>query len=370
MPRRIAAACLLAVSLAASVLIGTQPARSCTSIRMKTSDGAVIYARTMEFANFKSGVAVVPKGYKYRGTLPDGASKGLQWTVKYGFVGMNVEGVPVVTDGMNEKGLAVGSLYIPGYVKYQPYSPLKASSTLAQFEVNTWLLSTCATVEDVRKAIGSVRVCQGPMQPTGGAIPLHFTVHDASGKSLVIEYVDGQLKLHDNPIGVLTNSPNFDWMLTNLSNYVNLSPDNANGMTVAGVNILPFSQGSGLLGLPGDFTSPSRFVRMVALTQSTEPVKGADEGVSLAMTVINNVDIPIGAVRQKTDTGVALEVTDWTVVADLANKRYFFRTYANKNWQQVNLAKALAGAKTAMIISIDAPAGYPEVSAQAKPVTP
>jgi len=359
---------VLACFLAASVLFGAQPAQSCTSIRMKTSDGAVIYARTMEFANFKSGVAVVPKGYKYQGTLPDGTSKGLKWTVKYGFVGMNVEGVPVVTDGLNEKGLAVGSLYIPGYVKYQPYSPLKSSSTIAQFEVNTWLLSTCATVEDVRKTIGSVRVCQGPMQPTGGAIPLHFTVHDASGKSLVIEYVDGQLKLHDNPIGVLTNSPNFDWMLTNLSNYVNLSPDNANGVNINGVQVMPFSQGSGLLGLPGDFTSPSRFVRMVALSQSTEPVKGADAGVALAMTVINNVDIPIGAVRQKTDTGVVLEVTDWTVVADLAGKRYFFRTYENKNWRQVDLTKALAGAKTVMNISIDAPPAYPEVSGEGKPL--
>ncbi|MBI4804862.1 MAG: choloylglycine hydrolase family protein [Desulfovibrio sp.] len=355
--------CLLAFAL----LAWFQPAQACTSIRLKTADGAVIYARTMEFANFPSSVCVVPKGSKYQGTLPDGQSRGMKWTAKYGFVGMNVEGVPIVTDGMNEKGLIVGSLYIPAYVKYQPYSSAKASSTLAQFEVNTWLLSSFATVAEVRKGIKSATVCQGPMEKTG-ATPLHFTVHDATGESLVIEYVDGALKLHDNPIGVLTNSPNFDWMLTNLSNYVNLSPDNANGTTMSGVKVLPFSQGSGLLGLPGDFTSPSRFVRMVALTQTAEPVTGPDAGVTLAMTIINNVDIPVGSVRQKTATGVDLEITDWTVVADVARKRYYYRTYDNKNWSYVDLTKALAGAKSPMSIAINKPADYPDVSAAAKPM--
>lgn len=356
--RLVLSCCLLAAALAWSC-----PTLACTSIRMKTEDGAVIYARTMEFAAFKSEVAVVPKGTRYQGTLPDGSRKGMQWTAKYGFVGMNFEGEPIVSDGMNEKGLVAGSLYIPGYVRYQPYSARKAASTLAQYELNTWLLSTFASVEEVRKGIGSVRVCQGPL-----AHPLHFTVHDSSGASLVIEYADGQLKLYDNPLGVLTNSPNFDWMLTNLSNYANLSPDNAPGMTAGGVTITPFGQGSGLLGLPGDFTSPSRFVRMVALTQSPIPVKDVDAGIALAMTVLNNVDIPIGAVRQKTDTGLALEVTDWAVVGDLARGRYYFRTYANKNWRYVDLAKALAGATTILTIPLDAPADYPEVSATATPM--
>ncbi|GFK93163.1 Choloylglycine hydrolase [Fundidesulfovibrio magnetotacticus] len=355
--------------LVAAVFAWQGASYSCTSIRLKTEANDVVYARTMEFASFKSGVSVVPKGFKYQGTLPDGSQKGMRWTVKYGFVGMNYEGVPVVSDGMNEKGLVVGSLYIPGYVKYQPYSSGSASSTMAQYELNTWLLSAFATVEEVRKGIGAARVCQGPMGQTG-ATPLHFTVHDATGASLVIEYVDGALRLHDNPIGVLTNAPNFDWMIQNLSNYVNLSPDNAAGATFSGVNVTPFSQGSGLHGLPGDFTSPSRFVRMVALTQSTVPVKTVDAGIALAMTVINNVDIPIGAVRQKTDTGVVLEVTDWAVVADLSRKRYYYRTYENKNWRYVDLAKALAGAKTVMNISIDTPADYPEVSASARPMQP
>jgi len=358
---------LLALCIALTALAWFTPAQSCTSIRMKTDDGIVIYARTMEFASFKSGLSIVPKGYKYQGTLPDGTSKGMKWTVKYGFVGMNYEGIPTVTDGMNEKGLVMGSLYIPGYVKYQPYSPLKASSTIAQFELNTWVLSTFATVAEVRKGLGSVRVCQGPMEQTG-ATPLHFTVHDASGDSLVIEYVDGALKMHDNPLGVLTNSPNFDWMVTNLSNYVNLSPDNTQGVKINGVQITPFSQGSGLLGLPGDFTSPSRFVRMVALSQSSVPVKGAEAGTALAMTVINNVDIPIGAIRQKTDKGVMMEVTDWSVVGDLGRMRYYFRTYANKNWRYVDVSKALAGARTVLNIDIDTPPDYPEVSGTGKPI--
>lgn len=351
-------------------LMTCQPALACTSVRIKTQEGYVFYARTMEFGAFKSDVSVIPKGTKMQGTLPDGAQKGLKWTAKYGAVGMNVFDVPLLCDGINEKGLVMGSLYIPGYVKYQPYSPLKASSTISQVEFNTWVLTTFASVDEVRKGLGNVRVCQ-LSTPQTGPTPLHFTLHDPSGDSLVIEFVNGQVKLYDNPIGVMTNAPNFDWMITNLSNYVNLSPDNADGMTIQGVNILPFSQGSGLLGLPGDFTSPSRFVRMVALSQTPQPVKGYAEGLNLAMTIINNSDIPEGAVRQKptpSQPAPLLDATRWAVAADLGRKVYYFRTYDNKDWRKVDVAKALAGAKSIMTIPANTPPDYTDVTATAKPL--
>ena len=106
------------------ILFMVQAADACTSIRIKTEDGLVFYARTMEGAiDYQSQVTVVPKGTIYHGTLPDNSPKGLTWTVKYGLVGMNAWGSPLMTDGMNEKGLAVGNLFFPDYAELRALRP-------------------------------------------------------------------------------------------------------------------------------------------------------------------------------------------------------------------------------------------------------
>jgi choloylglycine hydrolase len=356
--------CLLG-SLAFAVVMA-QASDACTSIRIKTEDGLVFYARTMEGAiAFDSKAAVIPKGTAFQGTLPDNTPKGLKWTTKYGIVGMNAFGQPLLTDGVNEMGLAVGNLFLPGYAEYEPFDPKKANVTLAQYEVATWLLSSFATVAEVKQAMAQVRVVQGP-RDVAGILPLHFAVHDVQGDSLVIEYVKGKLHIYDNPLGVMTNSPTFDWMTTYLSNFVNLSATNVPQLDLKGFTIHQFGQGSGMVGLPGDFSPPSRLVRMVALTQAALPVKGPAAGLNLAMTIINNVDIPKGAVRDKEAKGINYDITQWAVVGDLAAKRYYFRTYDNKNWRHVDLAKALKGVKDIKTIPIEIPPDYPEVSGMAK----
>jgi len=345
-------------------LLFVQMADACTSIRIKTEDGLVFYARTMEGAvDYQSKVTVVPKGTIYHGTLPDNTPKGLTWTVKYGLVGMNAFGSPLMTDGLNEIGLAVRNLFFPDYAGYEPFDPGKANITLSQYEVATWLLSTCATVAEVRQAISKVQVVQGPKEVFA---PLHFAVHDAQGNSLVIEYVKGKLHIYDNPLGVMTNSPGFDWMITYLSNFVNLSATNVPQIDLGGVVIKQFGQGSGLVGLPGDFSPPSRLVRMVAFTQSALPVKGPQAGLNLAMTIINNVDIPKGIVRDKGENGIRYDITQWAVAADLAGKKYYFRTHDNKNWRYVDLSKVLQTAKGIETIPLEVPPDYLDVTSTAK----
>lgn len=360
------AACLL-------VLSSLAPAGACTSLRLKTTDGDVIYARTMEYAvDLHAGVTVAPKGTPFVGTLPDGTQKGLAFPAKYGFIGVNSFGIPVNIDGINEKGLVAGGLLFPGFAAYQPFVPGEAAKTIAQFDVVNWLLSQFATVAEVKKGLAGVRICQGPSTAQGvtiGPLPLHYTVHDASGESIVIEHVGGQLKVHDNPIGVLTNSPDFDWMRIYLSNFVNLSAVNASPKDLSGFKIDPTGQGSGMLGLPGDFTPPSRFLRMVALSQSAAPATGPEAGLNLAMTIINNVDIPLGTVRDVSAASVERDVTQWVAAADTARGRYCFRTYENKNWRCVNVQEALAKAgQTVLNIPMNTPADYPDVTATAKPM--
>lgn len=346
------------------------PASACTSFRMVNAEGKVFYARTMEYAYpTESTISVIPAGTVLQGTLPDATLGGLKWTAKYGFGGMNSHGLPVIVDGMNEKGLIVGELVFVGYAGYLPYDPAKADRTIAQYDLPNWLLSNFATVAEVREHIGEVRVCQGPEASQGveiGPLPLHFTVHDATGASLVIEYVDGVLNVHDNPLGVLTNAPPLPWMLTYLSNSVNLTAVNVPMRQLGGFTVHQFGQGSGMLGLPGDFTPPNRFLRMVALTQSAIPAKGLDAGLNLAMTIIDNVDIPLGSIRQEDKNGTILELTQWAVAADPTRLRYYFRTYDNKNWRYVDIGKTLAGAKGIRTFPVAVPVDYPEVTA-AKP---
>jgi choloylglycine hydrolase len=135
---------------------------------------------------------------------------------------------------------------------------------------------------------------------------------------------------------------------------------------LTGLTLHQFGQGSGMIGLPGDFTPPSRLVRMVALTQAALPVKGPEAGLNLAMTIINNVDIPKGAVREKDAKGMMYDVTQWAVVADLAGERYYFRTYTNKNWRYVDVTKALQAAKGIQTMALEFPPDYSDATSMAK----
>lgn len=349
---------------------GASSTQACTSLRVKTTEGGIFYARTMEFPTSpKAVVAIFPKGTAMRGTLPDGKSEGLAWSAKYGFVGMRDYAPPVVSDGMNEKGLVVGMLLFPGFAGYQSFDPPLSAKTIANFEVANWMLSSFATVDEVREGLKGIRVCDAPLPlPVTGSLPLHYVVHDAAGGCIVVEYTDGQLKVYDNPLGVMTNSPPFDWMLINLSNYVNLSATGVPKLDLNGFTVHQTGQGSGMLGLPGDFSPPHRFVRTVALVQASLPVSGPDAGVALAMTLIDSADIPKGAVRQATPNGDSYDVTIWSVVGDTQRLRYYFRTYDNKNWFMVDVNNALTGATVPTAIPVNRPPDYTDVTATATPV--
>lgn len=367
---RLLHAFLVVVSL---FLLSSTPSPACTSILVKTTDGLVFYARTMEYAvPLRGSVFTIPKGTAFTGTLPSGTIDGLKWKAKHGFVGMGSFGYPTLIDGINDAGLVVGGLMFPDFAGYQPYSPTRSGRTVAQFDVVNWILSQCATVADVRAGIKNIIVTQGPPNlhsETIGALPLHYTVHDATGASIVIEYQNGQCHIYDNPLGVLTNSPDFPWMRTNVSNFINLSNVNASPKNLSGLTVSPTGQGSGMLGLPGDFTPPSRFLRMLALTQGANPVTGADAGLALAMTIIDNVDIPSGTIRTSSAQKDMLELTQWVSAADTARGRYYFRTYDNKNWSYVDVKEALAKAGSNMLnLPIERPADYPDRTAQSQPV--
>jgi choloylglycine hydrolase len=171
---------------------------------------------------------------------------------------------------------------------------------------------------------------------------VHYVVHDATGKSIVIEYTEGKLNIYDNPLGIMSNSPTFDWHMTNLRNYVNFSLSDVPPVQLGSVKLLPFGQGSGMLGLPGDFTPPSRFVRVAAFSQSVLPSQTGIEAVLEAFHILNAFDIPKGALREheKDEHGnVIADYTIWISANDLKAKRFYFRTYENSQIRMVDLTK-------------------------------
>jgi len=312
----------------------------CTGIRIMAENGAVIYARTMEFGiETKSNIIVIPRNYTFTGTAPSKNFAGLHWKSKYAVIGANMLNIIGVIDGVNEKGLAGGLFYFPDFAQYQHVSEQEYSYSIASWELLTWILTNFSTVAEVKQHLPTIKVTNTVFSSWGIVPPIHAIVHDLFGESLVIEYVKGELHLHDNPIAVITNAPTFDWHVTNLSNYINLSPFNIEHLQLKGLTLSPLGQGSGLLGLPGDFTSPSRFVRATVFMQTVQDTNTEHEAINAAFHILNLFDIPFGSVIEKNVDYQTYEITQWTSAVDLKNKRYFWHTHENRQIYAVDLMK-------------------------------
>jgi len=145
------------------------------------------------------------------------------------------------------------------------------------------------------------------------------------------------MKILDNPVGVLTNVPKLEWHLTNLRNYINLSAFNKDAVTFDGSVFTPTGQGTGLLGIPGDWTPPSRFIKIAILKNFVERAKTNNENINLALHLLNTVDIPYGVVRGANKN--EYDYTQWVVVKDLSHQKLYYRTYRDLNIYSVDLRK-------------------------------
>ena len=308
------------VTLIGALTLATTPGFACTGISLKAADGAAIRGRTLEFGfPMRSNVLVVPAGREISGTLPDGG-KGLTFTSRHAFVGANALDLPVILDGLNDQGLSVGLFYFPGYASYTPVTPENAKHAIAPQEFGVWVLA-------------------------GAVAGAHFFIQDRSGKSIVVEPVDGTLKVQDAPLGVMTNAPTYDWHMTNLQNYISLSVKDVDSAKLGPVTLPAFGSGSGLHGMPGDFTPPSRFVRAAIYSQAAAPTANADDAVLEAFHILNQFDIPEGSVQNSAMGEPVDEVTEWTSVADLENLRWYFRTRTDQTIHMVDLKQAVDAAK-------------------------
>jgi choloylglycine hydrolase len=346
-------------------LLPAPKARGCTGIRLVTRDGSIIRARTLEFgSDLRSDLLIIPRGQRFAGV--QGNKIGLKWTGKYGFAGANALGQTVVIDGVNEKGLSAGAFYFPGCARYKAVTAADEGKVLAPWDVVAYTLSTCATTGEAAEALHKAVVGEVALKEWGFVPPMHFTFADAAGGSLVVEYTTDGLKCHENPLGVVTNSPAFDWHMTNLRNYVGLSADNARPVKFGDLSLAGLGQGSGMRGLPGDFTPPSRFVRAVAFTGSALPAPKAEDGVEQAFHILNQFDIPKGSVREKQDGREISEYTEWTSATDCTNRRFYIRTYQNSRIRMIDLGRCDLDAKDIVTIKLGTPESIEDLTPSRK----
>lgn len=341
----------LTIAMAIVMVAALSNLEACTGIKLKTKDGSLVHGRTLEFGvKVDTSAVIIPRGYEFVGTTPNGA--GLTYKAKYAVVGAIAYDDLAVLDGMNEKGLAAGTFYFPGFAEYSKSTSENQSKALSPIEFSNWILTQFATVEEVKAALSSVVIAPTIYKDWGNQTPpFHYIVYDKSGRSLVIEPLNGQLITYDNPLGVFTNSPKFDWHMTNLRNFINMTSINAKPITLDGVQLYPFSQGSGMVGIPGDFTSPSRFVRATIFSVTALPSDTANEAVLQAFHILNQFDIPVGTIREKVDGVIHSDYTMITCVRDPQSLKYYFKTYDDQSIKSVDLNKFDWNAKSVKKLS-------------------
>ncbi len=316
---------------------------ACTGILLKTTTNSPIYARTLEFRqDLGSQVMTVPQGVNYTAPTPNKSITGLAWKTKYAALGANAFKAPYFVDGVNEKGLAGGFFYFAGFAEYQDVATKDFNRSLPFWMLLTWILTTCQTVQDVKDQLSKIYISKTNFSDAHQDPPAHLIVHDLAGNSIVIEYIKGVLTIHDNPIGVITNAPSFDWHMTNIRNYINLSPLNTQPKIIGKVRFEPLGQGSGMLGLPGDSTPPSRFIRAVYLSQAAPKLAHESEAINHAFHILNNFDIPKGAI---VDEAGLYDHTTWTSAIDMKGRTFYYKTYDNPTIKKVSLSESKKGLK-------------------------
>ena len=324
------------MAVAATALAAAQLSFACTGITLRTEKGNTVTARTIEWAasDMNSLYVVVPRGYTSQSMTPDGAT-GMRFKTKYGYVGLAVEQSDFVTEGLNEKGLSAGLFYFPEYGKYEPYSKENASRSIADMQLVSYILGTCATVDEVKEAVSGIKI--HPIDPRASTIHWRFT--EESGRQIVLEIIDQKCIFYENELGVLTNSPSLDWHLTNLNNYINLNSGKISERQLGRLDMKAIGGGTGLLGLPGDFTPPSRFIR-AAFFQCSAPVKeNTDDTVIQAFHILNNFDIPVGSQYAPGEQQPEIpSATQYTAASDLIGRKIYWRTMHNSNIRCIDLS--------------------------------
>ncbi len=325
----------------------------CSALAWETLDGRHLWGRNFDHnqAEADCQVTCLPRSLPFHtcagraGAAPPSAAR---FQSRYAAAGVGTlalgPAAPILYEGVNEAGLAGGQLYFRELARYPDAARPGTAPVQPPFLV-TYCLALCSGVEEVVRALRE-RVCLVGTPVLGAVPPLHWMFSDRSGESIVVECCRTGLHIHRRTAGVMTNSPDYPWHLANLLNYPQLRPLDRGGVSCGGERLSPCFSGSGAAGLPGDWSSPSRFVRLAFLRQHA--VKGADEeeGVPLLFRLLHSAAFPLGAVQLWDTDGQDAPPYDYTLYTSVScaeSGRFYWQTYRNPQIRCVELSR-LSGA--------------------------
>ncbi len=300
----------------------------CTTIAMTMGEG-FYFGRNMDLEySFGEKILITPR--RYRMTRKSGDAL----ETHYAMIGMagGSEEYPLYAEAVNEKGLCMAGLNFPGNAVYAP-EPSPAKENLTPYELLLWILGTCATVQQAQEMLKTVQIINIPFTKALPVAPLHWHIADRE-RSIVVEPREDGLRVYENPVGVLTNNPPFPFHLTNLNCYLHLTagfPENDFSRTL---RLAPFGQGMGAVGLPGDFSPPSRFVKAAFLRENSAAPQKDEEAVTQLFHILDAVSMVRGCVI--TAEG-KYDITTYSCCIDALHGIYYYKTYENNQIAAVNL---------------------------------
>jgi penicillin V acylase-like amidase (Ntn superfamily) len=356
----------IAVLLAAAATAAAwNPARACTAVDIVAADGTVIAGRTMEWSSEMEWTLVaLPRGTALKLTAP--SSTGLppvEVRTRHAVLGVGVGVIPgnPLLEGQNSAGLAMSGNFLPGFTQYQAVGP-KDASYVSILGFGAWALGSHSSVAELKAALSRTKVWgDSSILPAGSAPPtLHFVFVDRTGAGMVVEYVKGELRIHDNVAHVLTNAPTYDWHILNLRNYLNLSTVGKMEERIGEVDVTALGQGGGMVGIPGDYTPPSRFVHTAFLRHHVPRPADGDRAIQVIGHILNDVDIPAGIAQSKLPDGtLASDFTQFVVIKDLTRNRMLVADAAHRlTYVTLDLDRIFAQTAPATVRIADLP--YPK----------
>lgn len=298
----------------------------CTAATYKTKD--FYFGRTLDYEfSYGDEVTITPRNYEFK-FREMGNIK-----THYAIIGMAfiTDDYPLYYDAMNEKGLAIAGLNFVGNACYNVKKAGK--DNIAQFEFIPWILSQCSSVKEAKILIEKINILNISFSDKLPLASLHWIISDNSQSITVESVVDG-IKVYDNPIGVLTNNPPFDMQMFALNNYMHLSPKNPENKFSKDLNLDLYSRGMGAIGLPGDLSSQSRFIRVAYTKMNSFSKDDEKSSVSQFFHILGSVDQQRGCCDLGNDK---FEITIYTSCCNVDRGIYYYTTYDNHQITSVNM---------------------------------
>ena len=284
--------------------------------------------RTLDYEfSYGDEITVTPRNYEFQFRHMGSVSS------HYAMIGMaHVAGdYPLYYDAMNEKGLGMAGLNFVGNADFQEVDDTR--DNVAQFEFIPWILCQCATLEEAKKLLSRMNLVGTPFSPQLPTAQLHWLIADKTG-SLTVECMTDGLHIYDNPVGVLTNNPPFDKQLFHLNDFMHLSPKQPENTFSSDLNLQTYSRGMGALGLPGDLSSASRFVRVAFTKMNSRSGDSEKESVSQFFHILGSVDQQRGCCEVADGK---YEITLYTSCCSADTGIYYYTTYENHQISGVDM---------------------------------